>query len=294
MTERCRLLLVDGHSMAYRAFYALPVENFSTTRGQPTNVVYGFASMLANAFRDERPSHAAVAFDVSRQTFRTELFADYKANRTRSPAEFNSQLEPLDTLLQTMRVATLRVPGYEADDVIATLATEAEADGFEVAVITGDRDMFQLVSDSVTVLYYTRVSALTRVTPEWLRERYGLTPRQYPDFAALRGDPSDNLPSIAGIGEKTAAKWIREFGTLTELVERAGEVGGRAGERLRAALDTVTLNRRLIEPVRDVELPVGLRELRRRPYDLPAFVSLLDDLEFRNASLRDRLFAANP
>jgi DNA polymerase-1 len=288
-------LLLDGHSMAYRAFHALPVENFSTTGGQPTNMIYGFASMLANTLRDERPTHVAVAFDVSRRTFRTEQFADYKAGRARAPAEFKSQLKILDDLLTAMGLTTLRVPGFEADDIIATLAGAGEAAGFEVLISTGDRDALQLISDDVTVLYFIRgVSAATRFTPQRLWDTYGLTPRQYPDFAALRGDPSDNLPSIPGIGEKTAARWIREYGSFAALADRAGEVPGKAGERLRAALDTVRLNRRLTELVRDVPLPARLPELRRRPYDLPAFTALLDELEFRNQSLRDRLFAADP
>ncbi|MEU8123715.1 DNA polymerase I [Spirillospora sp. NPDC049024] len=295
MTDRPRLLLLDGHSLAYRAFYALPVENFSTASGQPTNVVYGFANMLANVLRDERPTHAAVAFDVSRQTFRTEAFPDYKATRARSPGEFGSQLPILDRLLAAMSVPVLRAPGYEADDVIATLAAAAEAGGMDVLIVTGDRDVLQLVSDRVTVLYYYRTaSEMIRYTPGAVRERYGLTPAQYPDFAALRGDPSDNLPSIPGIGEKTAARWVREFGSLDALLERAGEVKGKAGEKLRAAAGTVRLNRRLTELVRDLDLPVAPADLRRRPYDLAAFTTLLDELEFRNASLRQRLFAADP
>jgi DNA polymerase-1 len=291
---RPRLLLLDGHSMAYRAFHALPVENFTTTGGQPTNMVYGFSSMLANTLRDERPTHVAVTFDVSRRTFRTEQFPAYKAGRARAPAEFKSQLKILDDLLAAMGLATVRVPGYEADDLIATLATSAEATGFEVLVSTGDRDVLQLVTPNVTVLYFIRgVSAATRFTPELLMEKYGLTARQYPDFAALRGDPSDNLPSIPGIGEKTAARWIREYGSLAALLDRAGEVPGKAGERLRAAVAQVRLNRRLTELVRDVPLPVDLPGLRRRPYDLRAFAAILDDLEFRNPSLRERLFAAD-
>jgi DNA polymerase-1 len=295
MTDRPRLLLLDGHSLAYRAFYALPVENFTTTAGQPTNVVYGFANMLANVLRDERPTHAAVAFDVGRRTFRAEEFPEYKANRTRSPSEFGAQLPVLDRLLAAMSVPVLRAPGYEADDVIATLTGAAVDDGMAVLIVTGDRDALQLVGDDVTVLYFYRTAAeLVRYTPDAVREKYGLTPAQYPDFAALRGDPSDNLPSIPGIGEKTAAKWVREFGTLDALLERAGEVKGKAGERLRGALDTVRLNRRLTELVRDVDLPVAPADLRRRPYDLSAFTALLDELEFRNASLRQRLFAADP
>ncbi|MFB4314076.1 DNA polymerase I [Actinomadura sp. 21ATH] len=295
MTERPCLLLLDGHSLAYRAFYALPVENFSTSAGQPTNVVYGFANMLANALRDERPTHVAVAFDVSRRTFRTEAYPGYKANRARSPEEFHSQLGVLDRLLAAMSVPAVRAPGYEADDVIATLATRAAAAGHRVLIITGDRDVLQLVGPDVTALYFYRTAAeMIRYTPELVQEKYGLTPSQYPDFAALRGDPSDNLPSIPGIGEKTAAKWIREYGTLGALLERMDEVKGKAGERLRAAAETVRTNRRLTELVRDVDLPVDLDGLRRRPYDLPAFTALLDELEFRNASIRQRLFAADP
>ncbi|TYC09078.1 DNA polymerase I [Actinomadura syzygii] len=295
MTDRPRLLLLDGHSLAYRAFYALPVENFSTTAGQPTNVVYGFANMLANALRDERPTHAAVAFDVSRRTFRTEAFPEYKAGRARSPEEFGSQLGVLDRFLAAMSLPVLRAPGYEADDVIASLTVRAEAAGMSVLIVTGDRDALQLVGDHVTVLYFYRTaSEMIRYTPEAVREKYGLTPAQYPDFAALRGDPSDNLPSIPGIGEKTAAKWVREFGSLDVLLDRADEVKGKAGEKLRAAADTVRLNRRLTELVRDLDLPLGLDDLRRRPYDLAAFTALLDELEFRNASLRQRLFAADP
>src|SRR5215207_9187239 len=213
---RPRLLLLDGHSLAYRAFYALPVENFSTATGQPTNAVYGFTSMLINALRDEKPTHVAVAFDVSRTTFRTEQFADYKANRTKTPDEFKGQISLIKEVLEALKVTVLEVDGYEADDVIATLATQASGAGFETQIITGDRDAFQLVSPQVTVLYPKRgVSDLARMTPTAVEEKYGLTPAQYPDFAALRGDPSDNLPGIPGVGEKTATKWINQFGSFS-------------------------------------------------------------------------------
>ncbi|MFD3453619.1 DNA polymerase I [Streptomyces sp. NPDC058691] len=293
--ERPRLLLLDGHSLAYRAFYALPVENFNTTTGQPTNAVYGFASMLANTLRDEQPTHLAVAFDVSRRTWRLEEFPEYKATRSATPDEFRSQVELLGELLDTMNVRRFAMEGYEADDVIATLATQAEALGYEVLIVTGDRDSFQLVSDHVTVLYPTKgVSELTRFTPAKVEEKYGLTPAQYPDFAALRGDPSDNLPGIPGVGEKTAAKWITQFGSFAELAERAGEVKGKAGENLRAHLESVKLNRRLTELVRDVALPCGPEELERRPYDREGLNVVLDALEFRHPNFRDRLFAADP
>lgn len=202
-TDRPRLMLLDGHSLAYRAFYALPVENFNTVTGQPTNAVYGFASMLANTLRDEQPTHLAVAFDVSRKTWRFDEFPEYKATRSKTPDEFSSQVGLIGELLDAMLVPRFAVEGFEADDIIATLATQAEALGYEVLIVTGDRDSFQLVSDHVTVLYPTKgVSELTRYTPAKVEERYGLTPSQYPDFAALRGDPSDNLPGIPGVGRR--------------------------------------------------------------------------------------------
>ncbi|HEY5031219.1 MAG TPA: 5'-3' exonuclease H3TH domain-containing protein, partial [Actinomycetes bacterium] len=203
-----RLLLLDGHSLAYRAFFALPVENFSTTTGQPTNAVYGFTSMLINALRDERPTHLAVAFDLGRQTFRSEQFPAYKATRSATPDAFKGQVSLIQEVLDALAVPVVTAETFEADDVIATLTDQAEREGYQVAIITGDRDAFQLVSDSVTVLYPKRgVSELDRMTPAAVEARYGLTPAQYPDFAALRGDPSDNLPSIPGVGEKTAIKW---------------------------------------------------------------------------------------
>ncbi|UCM87295.1 DNA polymerase I [Streptomyces marincola] len=294
-TTAPRLLLLDGHSLAYRAFFALPAENFTTTAGQPTNAIYGFMSMLANTLRDEEPTHLAVAFDVSRVTWRSERYADYKATRSATPDEFKGQVELIGELLDAMRVRRFAVAGYEADDVIATLAARAADEGFQVSIVTGDRDAFQLVSDAVTVLYPTKgVSELTRFTPEKVAEKYGLPPGRYPDFAALRGDPSDNLPGIPGVGEKTAAKWINQFGSLDELVARADEVKGKAGENLRAHLESVRLNRVLTELARDVELGCGPAELAREPYDTDAVTVLLDALEFRNRNLRERLFAVDP
>ncbi|MGW1269649.1 DNA polymerase I [Streptomyces sp. NPDC002491] len=293
--SRPRLMLMDGHSLAYRAFFALPAENFTTATGQPTNAIYGFASMLANTLRDESPTHFAVAFDVSRKTWRSEEFTEYKANRSKTPDEFKGQVELIGELLDAMHVSRFAVDGFEADDVIATLATQAEAAGFDVLIVTGDRDSFQLVSEHTTVLYPTKgVSELTRFTPEKVFEKYALTPAQYPDFAALRGDPSDNLPGIPGVGEKTAAKWINQFGSFAELVERVEEVKGKAGQNLRDHLESVKLNRRLTEMVRDVELPRSVTDLERAPYDRTAVAMVLDTLEIRNPSLRERLFAVDP
>ncbi|WP_329624071.1 DNA polymerase I [Streptomyces sp. NBC_01255] len=293
--DRPRLLLMDGHSLAYRAFFALPAENFTTATGQPTNAIYGFASMLANTLRDEAPTHFAVAFDVSRKTWRSEEFPEYKANRSKTPDEFKGQVELIGELLDAMNVPRFAVDGFEADDVIATLTTQAEAEGFDVRIFTGDRDSFQLVSDRTTVIYPTKgVSEVTHFTPEKVQEKYGLTPSQYPDFAALRGDPSDNLPGIPGVGEKTAAKWINQFGSFDELVERAEEVKGKAGQNFRDHLESVKLNRRLTAMVTDVELPKGVTDLAREPYDRGAVALVLDTLEIRNPSLRERLLAVDP
>jgi DNA polymerase-1 len=286
---------MDGHSLAYRAFFALPAENFTTASGQPTNAVYGFASMLANTLRDEAPTHLAVAFDVSRKTWRSAEFPEYKANRSKTPDEFKGQVELIGELLDAMHVDRFAIDGFEADDVIATLATQAEEAGFDVLIVTGDRDSFQLITEHITVLYPTKgVSELTRFTPSKVEEKYGLTPQQYPDFAALRGDPSDNLPGIPGVGEKTAAKWINQFGSFADLVERADEVKGKAGQNFRDHLDAVKLNRKLTEMVRDVELAKGPADLARPAYDREAVAGVLDVLEIRNPSLRERLYAVDP
>jgi len=258
-----RLLLLDGHSLAYRAFFALPPENFSTTTGQPTNAVYGFTAMLINVLRDETPTHVAVAFDRGEPTFRHEQYVEYKANRRETPADFRSQLSLIFEVLDALGIARLSVPGYEADDIIATLTTQAERDGLDVLIVSGDRDVLQLVDAQTTVLMTRRgISEMTRFTPEAVTEKYGLTPAQYPDFAALRGDPSDNLPSIPGVGEKTAAKWVAEFGSLAQLVDRVDEVKGKAGDKLREHLGDVLRNRQLTELARDVPLDVGPLELR--------------------------------
>ncbi|MFJ8042705.1 DNA polymerase I [Kitasatospora sp. NPDC096147] len=288
-------MLLDGHSMAYRAWFALPAENFSTVTGQTTNAIYGFASMLANTVRDEQPTHLAVAFDLSRKTFRSEEFPDYKANRAKTPDEFKSQIGLIHELLDAMHVSRMSVEGFEADDIIATLATAAEAAGYDVLIVTGDRDSLQLVTEHVTVLYPTKgVSELTRYTPEKVAEKYGVTPAQYPDLAALRGDPSDNLPGIPGVGEKTAAKWVNLYGSFDELVAHADEVKGKIGEKLREHLDSVKRNRVLTELVRTVELPLAVGDLERQPFDREAVGQLLESLEFRNPNFRDRVYALDP
>ena len=294
MTDR--LLLLDGHSLAYRAFFALPVENFATTTGQPTNAVYGFTAMLINVLRDEQPTRVAVAFDRSEPTFRHEQYVEYKAGRTKAPDEFRSQISLIFEVLDALGIRHLSAPGYEADDIIATLATEASAAGSDVLIVTGDRDTFQLIDDHVTVLYNSRgVSDMKRYDPVSLVEKYGLTPAQYPDFAALRGDPSDNLPSIPGVGEKTATKWIVEFGSLENLVNRVDEVKGKAGDALRDNLGNVLRNRQLTQLICDLPtetvgaVPADLAPVR---WDRNTIHQLFDTLQFR--VLRDRLDSTFP
>ncbi|MEV6429812.1 DNA polymerase I [Nocardia sp. NPDC051463] len=283
------LLLLDGHSIAYRAFFALPAENFKTVTGQTTNAVYGFTAMLINLLRDEKPTHIAAAFDVSRKTFRTEAYPEYKANRSATPDEFRGQVELTKDVLGAMGIPVMAIDGFEADDLIATLTTQAAAEGFRVLIVSGDRDSIQLVDNNVTVLYPRKgVSDLTRFTPDEVMAKYQLTPAQYPDYAALRGDPSDNLPGIPGVGEKTAAKWIREYGDLATLVDKVDEVKGKVGDALRANLSSVVLNRQLTEMVRDVPLPYTPDQLAQQPWDRNKIHQLFDDLEFR--VLRDRLF----
>ncbi|WP_122442710.1 DNA polymerase I [Mycobacterium attenuatum] len=282
-------MLLDGNSLAFRAFYALPAENFKTRGGLTTNAVYGFTAMLINLLRDEAPTHIAAAFDVSRQTFRSERYPEYKANRSSTPDEFHGQIDITKEVLGALGITVLAEPGFEADDIIATLASQAEKEGYRVLVVTGDRDSLQLVSDDVTVLYPRKgVSELTRFTPEAVVEKYGLTPAQYPDFAALRGDPSDNLPGIPGVGEKTATKWIAEYGSLQELVDHVDSVRGKVGDALRAHVANVVRNRELTELVRDVPLAQTPDTLRLLPWDRDHIHRLFDDLEFR--VLRDRLF----
>ncbi|MGC7267641.1 DNA polymerase I [Mycobacteroides abscessus subsp. abscessus] len=288
-TKQPTLLLLDGNSLAFRAFYALPAENFKTQSGLTTNAVYGFTSMLINLLRDEAPTHVAAAFDVSRKTFRSDRYPEYKATRSATPDEFRGQIDITKEVLQALGITVLAEEGFEADDIIATLATQGQAEGFKVFVVTGDRDSLQLVNEDVTVLYPRKgVSDLTRFTPEAVVEKYGLTPSQYPDFAALRGDPSDNLPGIPGVGEKTASKWILEYGSLQELVDKADTVRGKVGDSLRANLASVILNRELTDLVRTVPLPYVPAQLALAPWDRDQIHRLFDDLEFR--VLRDRLF----
>ena len=287
-TSQKRLLLIDGHSMAYRAFYALPVENFKTSAGQPTNAIYGFASMLINLIKEEKPTHIAVAFDVSRKTFRTERFPEYKANRASTPDEFRSQMSHINEMIDSFGIKHFEVEGFEADDIIATLAKSAESKGFDILICTGDRDSFQLVNNKTTVLYPKKgVTEMSRMTPAAVVEKYGLTPEQYPDFAALRGDPSDNLPSVPGVGEKTATKWIIDYGSLEKLLENSKEITGKVGESLRANIDVVRLNRELTHLLDDVKLSSGVEDLSWPGFDASAMGLFFEKLEIR--ALKERI-----
>lgn len=292
---RPRLLLLDGHSLAYRAFFALPVENFSTATGQHTNAVYGFTSMLVNVLRDEQPTHVAVAFDLSRQTFRLEEYADYKAKRNKTPGEFSSQLPLIQRVLDSFSIRHLSLAGYEADDIIATLVTRALADesapsgGFEVLILTGDRDSLQLVTERSTVLYPMRgVSDLARMTPAAVEEKYGVPPHRYPELAAIVGEASDNLPGVPGVGAGFAAKWINAYDGLDNVIEHADKITGKKGEALREHLGDVIRNRRLNALVRDLDLDLAIDDLERREWDRAAALDLLDELEFRG-ELRTRI-----
>ncbi len=287
------LLLIDGHSVAYRAFFALPVENFSTSTGQHTNAVYGFTSMLINVLRDEKPTHLAVAFDVSRQTFRSAAYADYKANRATSPEEFRGQVNLIKEVLDALNIVHLELDGFEADDIIATLSKRSTAEGLRTLICTGDRDTLQLVNDQVTVLYPRKgVSDLARMTPTSVEERYLVAPARYPELAAMVGETSDNLPGVPGVGPKTAAKWLEQYDGLENVLRRADTLPGKVGESFRAHLDDVRRNRELNALVGDLDLDVTIPELKRQDWNREAVHTLFDSLEFR--VLRDRLLEALP
>jgi DNA polymerase I len=287
-SARPRLLLLDGHSIAYRAFFALPVENFSTTTGQHTNAVFGFTSMLINVLRDEQPTHIGVAFDKSRQTFRLAEYSEYKAKRNKTPDEFSSQLPLINEVLDALRIRHLAKDGYEADDIIATLVTEALAEGMEVLILTGDRDSLQLVTEHSTVLYPMRgVSELARMTPEAVETKYGVPPHRYPELAAIVGETSDNLPGVPGVGPGFAARWINEYDGLDNVITHADQITGKKGEALREHLGDVIRNRRLNALVRDLDLEVTPADLEAQSWDRDLVHTLFDSLEFR--VLRDRL-----
>ncbi|UVJ41584.1 DNA polymerase I [Arthrobacter sp. CJ23] len=277
--------------MAFRAFYALPAENFATSSGQHTNAVHGFTSMLINLIRDQQPTHVAVAFDVSDDTtFRKAEYSEYKAGRNDTPNEFHGQIDLIDQVMGAWGIKTIKMPGYEADDILATLAAQGDAAGFEVLLVSGDRDTFQLINDNVLVLYPKQgVSNIPRLDAAAIEEKYFVSPSHYSDLAALVGESADNLPGVPGVGPKTAAKWINLYGGLEGILENIDSIGGKVGAALRDNLDSVKRNRRLNHLLRDLELPVGLAELAEPRPDRQAVEELFDTLEFR--TLRTRLFA---
>ncbi|MFS0893724.1 DNA polymerase I [Microbacterium sp. 179-I 3D3 NHS] len=294
MTDSAKptLMVVDGHSLAYRAFFALPVENFTTKDNQHTNAIYGFLSMLVNLIKAEQPTHMAIAFDTSRHSFRTDEYPEYKATRSETPQEFRGQIPLLQECLAAMSIPVLTKEGIEADDILATLSTQGAEQGYGVLVVSGDRDTIQLVNDEITLLYpnVQGVSQLKRYDPATVQERYGVRPEQYPDIAALVGETSDNLPGVPKVGEKTAVKWLTQFGSLDELLARADEIKGVVGGNLREHLDDVRRNRKLNRLLRDVELPVGPADLAVTPIDAQAVRDVFARLEFR--TLLPRVFEA--
>lgn len=284
-----KLLVLDGHSLAFRGFYALPADKFSTSSGQTTNAIYGFVSMLINLLKEEQPTHILCAFDESGPTFRSEAFSEYKAHRPPTPPEFSGQVDSIRRILEAMNITCFSRAHYEADDIIASSVTQASQQNMASYIVTGDRDSLQLVTDNITVLYPKKgTSDMVRYTPSAVEEKYGLTPQQYLDFAALRGDPSDNLPSVPKVGEKTATKWIQEYGSLEELVAHADELTGQVGQSFREHIDQVLNNQQLTRLVTDVSLPFSIDDLQVKNWDVNTLQQIFDELEF--STLRQRLF----
>ncbi|MFB6609178.1 DNA polymerase I [Agromyces sp. NPDC056379] len=281
--EKPTLLVVDGHSLAFRAFYALPVDSFTTRDGQHTNAIHGFLSMLLLLLQNEKPTHIAVAFDISRASFRTREYPEYKGTRGETPVEFKGQVPLLQDALKAMGVRTLEKEDYEADDILATLAARGREEGYRVLLVSGDRDTIQLVNDDVTLLYPNTqgVSQLKRYDTDAVVERYGIRPEQYPDVAALVGESSDNLIGITKVGEKTAVKWLGLYGSLDGILEHADEIKGVVGQNLRDEKENAIRNRRLNRLVTDVELDVAIDELEAKPIDIEAVQPLFERLEFR-------------
>lgn len=282
------LMVIDGHSLAFRAFYALPLDSFQTADGQHTNAIHGFISMMLNLIAKEKPTHLAVAFDISRYSFRTREYPEYKATRGETPPEFRGQVPLLQEALHAMNIVTLTKEDFEADDILATLAERGAKAGYRVLVVSGDRDTIQLVNDSVTLLYPSKqgVSELTRYDAAKVFERYGIAPHQYPEIAALVGETSDNLPGIPKVGEKTAVKWINEFGSLEEILRRSDEIPGKVGESLREHADNARRNRRLNRLVTDVDLDVELDSLTRTDPNVEAVRDIFAKLQFRSLLTR--------
>ena len=287
--EKPTLLIIDGHSLAFRAFYALPVDSFQNREGQHTNAIHGFLSMLIVLLQNEKPTHLAVAFDISRYSFRTREYPEYKGTRGETPPEFVGQIPLLEEALKAMGIVTISKEDFEADDILATLASQGAAEGYRVLVVSGDRDAIQMVTPDVTLLYPNArgVSELKRYDRDAVVERYGIEPEQYPDVAALVGETSDNLIGIDKVGEKTAVKWITAYGSLEGVLAHADEIKGVVGEKLREQKDRAVRNRKLNHLLTDVDLPVGPKQLLRAPINVPAVREVFDKLQFK--TLLDRV-----
>jgi DNA polymerase-1 len=286
-SDRRSLLLLDGHSLAYRAFYALP-DTLRTQTGQLTNAVYGFTSMLIKMLGDRRPDAIAVAFDKGRDVIRTEAFPEYKANRVTAPDEFRPQVDLIKQVLEVLEIPIIEVAGVEADDVLATLAERAIAEGFHAYIVTGDRDAMQLVDEHLTVLYTLRgISEMAEMTPDAVEARYGVRPGSYVDVAALRGDNSDNLPGVPGVGDKTAAKLVNQFGDVDGIYANIDQISGKKVPAMLVEHEQqVRTNQRIMRLRRDVDCQCDLADLRFGDIDTAAVRALFGSLEFR--ALYDR------
>ena len=283
-----RLFLLDGHSLAYRAFFALP-PTLATSTGQVTNAVYGFTSMLIKLLTEERPELIVVAFDVGAPTVRLEMDATYKAGRPETPGEFRSQLGLIEEVLTALRIPVLRLEGgHEADDALGSLAVRAAEGGIEAVIVTADRDFFQLVGPRIRVMFNRRgISDIAMYDAAAVQERYGVPPARYLDYVALKGDTSDNIPGVPGVGEKTAAKLVQEYGSVEEIVAHVRDLKGRLRDNLAASVDRLGLNKELARIVTDLDLPIAPEDCVMGDWDTEEVRRLFASLEFR--SLFDRL-----
>ncbi len=285
-----KLMLIDGHSLAFRSFYGTPVDVFVNSEGQHTNAVHGFLSTLISLIKSEQPSHIIVAFDLAGGTFRTEEYGEYKGGRNETPEEFSGQIDLIQRALAALKIPSVTLPRYEADDIVATYTRQGREAGFEVQIVSGDRDAFQLVTDTVTVLYPVTTGptkGIRYMTPEAVEEKYKVAPHLYPDLAALTGEQADNLPGVPGVGPGFAAKWINEYGDLNGVLENAENIKGKKGEALREHVDDVLRNRRLNRLVDDLDLPVALDEAHGYGPQAEELEELFDYLEFN--SIRKRV-----
>ncbi|WP_223881431.1 DNA polymerase I [Nesterenkonia ebinurensis] len=287
--EGNKLLVIDGHSMAFRAFYALPTESFQTSTGQYTNAVHGFTNMLLKFIREEQPTHIALAFDLDTPTFRHQAYDQYKGGRDKTPEEFTGQIDLIKEVAAALNIPAVTVEGYEADDIVASYVTRAEAAGWQTVIVSGDRDALQLVTENTHLDYPTTgVTKSVRLDPSGVEAKYLVSPAKYPDLAALVGESADNLPGVPKVGPKTAAKWIAEYGSTLGVIENAQAIKGKAGENLRAALADVERNLELNKLVTDLDLPVDLEQCVLTPPDREAVEPLFDALQFNQ--IRERLF----